>query len=97
MEMSQRRVLFVGNPGAAEVSQWAAVRAMAVQQGWQTTRRYTRGLVSCAVVSDRVRDGFRSPTESMMIETLEGDAVPYSVAAEAGPLLLDPQSSGRQR
>ncbi len=40
---TQRRLLFVGHPDAAEVSQWTSVRDLASQLGWETTRRFSPG------------------------------------------------------
>jgi len=83
MQTSQRRLLFVGYPDASEISQWAAVRAIAVQQGWQTTRTYTPGHIACAVVSENVLDGVCSPTEATLMHQLHADDVRCASATYA--------------
>jgi hypothetical protein len=83
MQTSQRRLLFVGYPDASEISQWAAVRAIAVQQGWQTTRTYTPGNIACAVVSENVLDGVCSPTEATLMQKLHADDVRCASAIDA--------------
>ncbi|MEE2031962.1 hypothetical protein [Rhodococcus chondri] len=65
------RLLFVGNPDAAEISHWTAVRAMAVQRGWETTRTYIPGRVTCAVASENVLDGICSSTEASVTSLLQ--------------------------
>lgn len=83
MQTPQRRLLFVGHPDATEISQWTAVRAMAVQQGWQTTRKYAPGQISCAIVTENVLDGLCSPTEATIMHQLHADEVRCSSATDA--------------
>ncbi len=83
MQTSQRRLLFVGHPDASEISQWAAVREMAVQQGWQTTRKYSPGSITCAVVSEDVLDGVCSPSEATLMHQLHAEDVRCASATDA--------------
>ncbi len=60
--MTQRRLLFVGHPDEAEISQWTYVRDLASQQGWETTRRFSPpDLITCAIVTGDVLGGVCTP------------------------------------
>ena len=83
MTMTQRRLLFVGHPDEAEISQWTYVRDLASQQGWETTRRFSPDLITCAIVTGDVLGGVCTPTEASTLHDVTASSIPCMSAGDA--------------
>ncbi|MBH0122818.1 hypothetical protein ACWDUD_09820 [Rhodococcus sp. NPDC003382] len=83
MTTTQRRLLFVGHPDEAEISQWTSVRDLASQQGWETTRRFTPDLITCAIATDDVLGGVCTPTEASTLRAVTASSIPCMRAGDA--------------
>jgi len=80
---TQRRLLFVGHPDEAEISQWTSVRDLASQQGWATTRRFTPDLITCAIATDDVLGGVCTPAEASTLHAVTASSIPCMRAGDA--------------
>ena len=89
MTTTQRRLLFVGHPGAAEVSQWTSVRDLASQLGWETTRRFSPDLVTFAIATDDVLEGVCTPSEASTLHDVTASSIPCMRAGDALTRLFD--------
>lgn len=83
MTTTQRRLLFVGHPDAAEVSQWTSVRDLASQLGWETTRRFSPpDFVTIAIATDDVLGGVCTPpSEASTLHDVTASSIPPCMRA----------------
>ncbi|MFC9552537.1 hypothetical protein ACFTWF_16985 [Rhodococcus sp. NPDC056960] len=82
------RVLFLGAPtDDVEVEYWAGMRRWARAHGFDPTDSLDEGSVACVVTTEDILDGFCHPTESVMVQQLHENHIPF-VSAYDDPRIL---------
>ncbi|MFF0817181.1 hypothetical protein ACFYVR_18780 [Rhodococcus sp. NPDC003318] len=96
MSSPKKRVLFVGSPGTDEVAQWAALRELATQRGFECTRTPTAGGVRYVVATAEVLGGSRSPAQERILHEIDATGLRYLSVHAAYGWMSDDSSPGER-